>query len=62
LPAQIARFTGIGAFFGAAAFPNRRRATLPEVTGPFAGKRSADAGGRINPEMTMPSRIWRLTG
>src|SRR5437588_4675817 len=58
----MARFTGNGAVFGAVAWPKRSRATLPEVTGPFVGKRSADADGRINPEMTTPSRIWRLTG
>jgi hypothetical protein len=62
LPAQIARFTGSGALFGAAAWPKRSRATLAEVTGPFVGKRSADADERISPEMTMPNRIWRLTG
>src|SRR5262249_36851309 len=58
----MARFTGSGAFFGAAAWPKRSRATLPEMTGPFVGKRSADADGRINPEMMTPSRIWLLTG
>ncbi len=58
----MARFTGNGAVFGAAAWPKRSRATLPEVTGPFVGKKSADADGRINPEMTTLSRIWRLTG
>jgi hypothetical protein len=57
LAAHIARFTGTGAFFGAAALPNRRRAVLPDTTGPELGKRSADADGRINPEMTTVSRI-----
>src|SRR6266704_1239121 len=58
----MARFTGNGAVLGAVAWPKRSRATLPEVTGPFVGKRSADADGRIDPEMTTLSRIWRLTG
>jgi hypothetical protein len=58
----MARFTGSGAFFGAAAFPNLTRAALPETTGPELGKKSADADGRINAEMTTPSRIWRVTG
>jgi hypothetical protein len=57
LAAQIARFTESGAFFGAAAFPNRSRATLPETTGPELGKRSADADETINPEMMIASRI-----
>jgi hypothetical protein len=39
----MARFTASGAFFGAAARPNRRCAVFPETTGPELGKRSADA-------------------
>src|SRR5438128_5869450 len=58
----MARSTANGAIFGAAAFPNRRRATFPDTTGPASGKGSADADGTINPKTAMPSRIWRLTG
>jgi hypothetical protein len=57
LAAQIARFTGSGALFGAAAWPKRSRATLPEVTGPFVGKRSADADGTINAKTAMIVKI-----
>jgi len=30
---------------------------LPDTTGPELGKRSADAAGRINPEIMTASRI-----
>jgi hypothetical protein len=58
----MARFTGIGALFGAAAWPKRSRATLPEVTGPFVGKRSADTDGTIKAKTATIIKTWRQTG
>jgi hypothetical protein len=53
---------GSGAFFGAAAFPNRRRATSPDTTGPEAGKRSAAADGTITATTATIVRACLQTG
>ena len=62
MAAQIARFTASGAFFGAAARPKRRRAVLPDTTGPECGKRSADADGVISAKSAALTAILTTAG
>ncbi len=58
----MARFTARGAPAGAAACPQRRRASVPGTVGPEAGKMFAFADDTIAAKTAAPTRILGLRG